>query len=147
MSRTLFTFLLLGGMFGAGLAPVNAPAQDDDDSFDRTPQSCVVMNRVRRTEVLDDRTVLFHLRDDRILRNHLPNECPNLEREDRFSYQARGGRLCDTDTITVLPRGVGAFGATCRLGRFYPMSQEDLEELMEGPSRIEAVPVEPPDED
>lgn len=148
MSRMLLiTPMLIGLLAGAQLAPASARAQDDDvESFDRSARNCVSLIRLRRTEVIDDRTILFHLRNGEILRNYLPNACPNLEQEDRFGYQARNRQLCDVDTITVLPRsGIGGF--TCRLGPFYPMLPEELEELREGPSRSEVTPVEVPEDE
>ena len=156
MSRMLLiTPMLIGLLAGGLLAPASASAQDDDeggfdqdevDTFDRTPVDCVSLNRVRRTEVIDDRTILFHLRGGDILRNYLPDTCPNLKREERFGYSTGVRRLCSIDTITVLERNrIGGF--TCRLGPFYPMLPEELVELREGPSRTEVTPVEVPDEE
>jgi hypothetical protein len=66
-----------------------------------------------------------------VYRTYLPRECPGLERNDRFSYETRGGQLCDIDTITVLEQ----FGTrlnpsfTCRLGEFIPITREEAENL------------------
>jgi hypothetical protein len=148
MSRSLLAFFVLAC---AQLASVGVPAQEDGsvdilddeaDTFDRTPRNCIALNLVRRTEVIDDRTILFHLRTGEVLRNSLPRDCPNLERDDRFEYQTRTRQLCRIDTITVLPLGFG-IGATCRLGSFHPLSPEDLEELKDGPSPVETVEPEP----
>jgi hypothetical protein len=122
---------------------------DDVESFDRTPVNCIQVNRIRRTEVLDDQTILFSMRGGRNFLNHLPQECPTLEREGRFMYQTTGGQLCRIDTITVMERfgaGLGR-GFTCRLGHFHPVTAEEIEELKEleeggGRSEIEAEPVE-----
>ena len=43
-----------------------AAAQDDEaEAFDRTPEECISVSRIDRTEVLDDRTVIFHMRGRR----------------------------------------------------------------------------------
>lgn len=106
-----------------------ASAQDDAD-LDRTPEDCIQLRRVDRTEVIDDNTIVFHMRGrDQIYINYLPNRCPNLAREDRFTYQVRTSRICDSTTITVI-EGAGRFpGFTCRLGKFQPASIEEVEEL------------------
>ena len=64
-------------------------------------------------------------------RTALPHECPNLSRENRFSYKVTMNRLCDSDLITVLEQyGVGLReGFTCRLGMFYPIPYEEAELL------------------
>ena len=148
MGRTLRVISVLFGLLaGAQVATTSAWGQDDDvESFDRTPRDCVMLNRIRRTEVIDDRTILFHLRGGDVLRNYLPKTCPNLEREERFGYRTGTRQLCYIDTITVLERG-GVGGFTCELGRFYPMSPEDVVELREGPSGIEATEIDVPDEE
>jgi hypothetical protein len=125
-----------------------------EDDLDRTPRDCVVVSRIERTEVLDDRTVLFHLRGRReAYRNYLPRRCPGLERNDRFMYQVTGNRLCSVDTITVLEQFAGSpqRGFTCRLGLFHPITREEIEELKllreGGDGAIESRPVELPPED
>lgn len=112
-----------------GCAPM-AFSQDDD--FDRTPAGCLVVTTIDRTKVLDDQTILFYMRGKRAYRNVLPRRCPGLLREDRFAYQARGGRLCSTDTITVLEQFGSRFNAgfTCAIGEFHPVSEEEVEDLL-----------------
>ncbi len=133
-----------------------AAAQDDEaEAFDRTPEECISVSRIDRTEVLDDRTVIFHMRGRReAYRNYLPRSCPNLDRSKRFMYEIRSGRLCDIDTITVLEQFGTRLerGFTCQLGAFYPVTQEDIEELRAIAERgraeaIEASPAELPDDE
>jgi hypothetical protein len=131
-------------------------AQDDaaeQDSFDRAPQDCISTSRIDRTEVLDNRTILFHMSGRRVYRNYLPRNCPGLEREGRFMYEITGNRLCDIDRITVLEQFGGRLdrGFTCPLGSFHPVSEEEIEELrllaesgVDGNVDVEAV--ELPDE-
>jgi hypothetical protein len=113
------------------LAATAAVAQDDDAPFDRTPQDCLTVSRIRGTDALDDQTIIFRLRNRQVYRNTLPNKCPGLLREDRIMFETRTSQLCSVDTITVLEEfGVGFRpGFTCRLGQFVPMSPADVEEL------------------
>ena len=141
----------------ATMLPVPVVAQDDD-VLDRTPQDCVTVARIRRTEVIDDKTILFYMHGGRVYQNILERECPRLEREGRFMYEIRGHRLCDIDTITVLDRLGAGFsrGFRCRLGEFHPITREEAEEIeriaegeveQEGVIEIEEVELPPEDRD
>jgi len=137
-------------------APMTLADEDDEAFFDRTPTNCISTSRIRNTEIIDDRTILFYLRGGRIYSNVLQRDCPELEREDRFAYVARGGRLCSIDLIQVLPRfGVGfSIGATCALGQFHPVTSEEAElmelepgEFSEQRGSVVMRPIELPPED
>ena len=83
--------------------PANAVAADSKaDNFDRTPTDCVTLSNVRETVVIDDSTILFYMRGGAKMtyRNTLPHTCPNLARENRFSYKTTMNRLCNI----ALPR-------------------------------------------
>jgi len=142
----------------AGIAtPTWLVAQNGEDgAFDRTPQNCLILQTVDKTEVVDDQNIIFKLRNDKLFRNTLPRKCPNLQREGRFMYETTTGRLCAIDTITVLEQiGVNlSRGFTCRLGEFVPLSPAEAEDLAlerkEGPRGrrgIQARPVETESED
>ena len=82
-------------------------------------QSCVDLARVSEARVIDDRTIDFHMRDNSVLRNTLPNSCPSLGFEKAFTYSTSLSRLCSTDIITVIHTGGGPrTGASCGLGAF-----------------------------
>jgi hypothetical protein len=126
-----------------------ARAQDD---FDRTPEDCVRASSIRSTHIVDDQTILFHMRGNRVYRNQLPDDCPRLAAERRFTYERRVGqrvgRLCSVDSITVLESFRSIYGATCRLGKFYPITQTEVDDILgvsRAPVRIEEV--ELPEED
>jgi hypothetical protein len=131
--------------------------EDDDEAFDRTPRKCITTARIRTTDILDDRTIIFHMRGNQeVYRVYLPNECPGLARNDRFAYQARNSQICNVDLITVLEQIGGRLDATftCRLGEFIPITREEAEELKlqnedQGLRRnaIRAEPAEVPPED
>lgn len=113
----------------AALGFAHQTRAQDDEALDRTPQSCVSVARIRDTDIIDDRTIIFHMRGGRVYRNFLDRECHDLEREGRFAYQARGGRLCKIDTITVLTgfSGFSPPGMTCQLGEFHPITKEEAD--------------------
>lgn len=148
---------LLVSLSAAATALVSAPgAHAQDGALDRTPEDCISVSRVRSTRVIDDRTILFYMRGRDAYRNDLPVTCPRLAQEERFAYEARIGRLCDSDTITVLESFGGRFerGATCRLGQFHPITRAEADDTVAGPAGakaedegVEVEEVELPEED
>lgn len=122
------------GMVSALLITVALPSfsnAQDEDVFDRTPTDCISVSAIDRTDVIDDRTILFYMRGKKIYRNYLPRKCPGLDRHERFAYQVTSNRLCDIDTVTVLEQWGSRLssGFTCGLGAFHPIPQEEVEEL------------------
>ena len=122
--------------FGA-LSIMAAPPllAQDDEPVNRAPERCISLSRVDRTEVIDDRTLIFHMRPGRqMYLNHLERDCPGLSREKRFMYSPTGSRLCEIDSITVIEQwGFGLTrGFTCGLGEFHPITQDDLALLKSG---------------
>jgi len=81
-------------------------------------KKCVRMSDIRNTKVIDDQNILFELRRGKAYLNKLPNRCPRLAAENRFSYKVTVGQLCSVDTITVLFSPPGVSGPTCGLGNF-----------------------------
>jgi hypothetical protein len=135
------------------------PAAAQDDLASGGPERCITLTRLDKTEIIDDRTIIFMMRGGAIYLNHLARECPGLKREEHFMYSPTSNRLCDIDTVTVLEQwGFGLTrGFTCALGVFHPISEAELEDLrnpVEGESsgapgdgEFEVVPVEPPLDD
>ena len=84
-----------------------------------TPKSCIQIISIRETRVRDDRTIDFYTNGNRVYRNVLPNSCPQLGFEERFSYTTSLSELCSTDIITVLYDAPSlSRGASCGLGQF-----------------------------
>ncbi len=90
-----------------------APKKDKARIEAAGPPYCLQVDRIRETEIVDDSTILFHMRSGKTYRNKLPYECNGLRFEDGFAYATSINRLCSVDTITVLRRGT-----TCGLGKF-----------------------------
>lgn len=118
----------------AGVAAVvaliagSSDAQNDGASAERR---CVPLASVDRSVVVDDRTLLFYMKDKTVLQNRLASECPGLARENRFSYRVAQSQLCALDAITVLEdRGFGFVEtASCALGPFVPIDADDAKAL------------------
>ncbi len=84
------------------------------------PESCIQTSRIDFTEVHDDYTIDYVMRDNTRYRNTLSNRCYSLGFEQSFTYVVRGSSLCRGETIRVL-HGDGTTGSTCGLGEFVPV--------------------------
>ncbi|MGQ0741544.1 MAG: hypothetical protein ACT4OG_04520 [Alphaproteobacteria bacterium] len=75
---------------------------------------CLYPDRIDYTDVLDENTIIFHMRDGTVLTSKLPRRCPGI-RFYGFSYVLRGtNELCaNFDSVRVLKTG-----SVCQLGPF-----------------------------
>jgi hypothetical protein len=107
----------------------SAFAQDDDSAGG--VKRCVSLHQIDRTKVVDDDTVLFFLKGGDVVRNDLLRRCPTLMSENTFMYRTSLEQLCNSDTITVLNDvGFGFLpGATCGLGDFEPITEDEADTL------------------
>lgn len=112
-----------------GAHPVLA---QEDSKAASTPERCISLLSLERTDVVDDRTIIFHMRNGRMYLNHLSRECPGLAREKRFMYSPTSTKLCEVDAVTVIEKWGFGFtrGFTCSLGPFHPISQPEYESLL-----------------
>ena len=116
--------VVIACMAGA-CAPIDREAARQDALALRPagePVDCISISGIRRSEVIDDRTIDFHMAGGRVLRNHLPNQCPGLGFDKAFAYSPGVSRLCAVDIITVVRQG-GGRGASCGLGKFQPVER------------------------
>lgn len=110
--------LLLGASLAQAAEPAPAPAPATPPAAPQTVD-CLDLIQIDRTQVLDDQTILFHMKNRKIWKNTLPYKCPQLGFEKAFKYKTSIGRICNVDMITVLHTGGGIMeGATCGLGKF-----------------------------
>lgn len=87
------------------------------------PQSCIPLRQIQQTQVHGDSTIDFIMSGHKVYRNTLPNACPSLGFEERFSYATSLSQLCSTDIITVLHASPSLSpGASCGLGEFQPVT-------------------------
>jgi hypothetical protein len=120
-----------------GLAQAVAEENEEDagpSPFDillGESERCINLNRIDRTEVIDDRTIVFYLSGGDIYVNRLPHRCPGLRSRDGFMYKRTTNSLCNVDTIRVLDSMGGELrpGVGCGLGEFHPVSAGTLDEL------------------
>ena len=88
------------------------------------PRSCIPLQAIRQTQVRSDRVIDFLMRGREVYRVTLPQGCPQLGFEERFSYATSLSQLCSNDIITVLTSagpGLGR-GASCGLAPFQPVT-------------------------
>jgi hypothetical protein len=114
--------LLAGCMTGTAATPrqeANRWALDNARPVGE-PEDCILINRIRSSNVRSENVIDFEMSDGRIMRSRLPQSCPGLAFEERFTYRTSLNRLCAVDTITVLDSS-GTRGASCGLGRFQPV--------------------------
>ena len=74
------------------------------------------------TNVLNDSTILFRMRNGELYVNQLSKACPQLAQYNSFTYEAHGvARLCINDSITVFYSGRPmefSQGPTCNINGF-----------------------------
>jgi hypothetical protein len=100
-----------GQSFGDG-ARVTGPAR-----------SCIPLAPIRNTRVLSDRVIDFETRGREAYRVVLPQGCPQLGFEQRFSYATSLSQICQQDIITVLQGPGVTLGASCGLAPFQPIER------------------------
>jgi len=98
---------------------------NSDDYFQL--EKCISPAWIRHTYIVDDRTIIFYMNQQKIFVNRLPHRCAGLRSAGTFSYRLRGIRLCNIDTIKVVRSTGGRLdtGPTCGLGMFRPVTEEE----------------------
>lgn len=86
------------------------------------PKDCLPIQSLRNSLVRSDSVIDFETVGGKVYRNTLPNSCPGLGFERRFSYSTSLSQLCSVDIITVLYTSPVSRGASCGLGKFQPVS-------------------------
>lgn len=121
MRKLVIAALLLGATGSAAIArDRNTPPAALADG---KPVDCLSLTQIRETRVYGDNTIDFHTNGNKVYRNALPQSCPSLGFEERFSYRTSLNRLCSVDIIRVLQSYGGELreGAGCGLGKFQPV--------------------------
>ena len=120
-SCSIFTLIVLA------TATTNFSAADEEEATGES-ERCINVRSIRGADVIDDNYVLFRVQGRRLYLNALPKSCKGLSRDRRFSYETYTRSLCERDTIRVLREAGGGIydGRACKLGRFQPITEEDL---------------------
>jgi hypothetical protein len=85
------------------------------------PKTCVPITQLRRSIVRSDRVIDWETTGRQMYRVVLPQSCPQLGFEQRFSYATSLSQLCAQDIITVLQGPSVQRGASCGLAPFQPI--------------------------
>jgi hypothetical protein len=144
MSIKLNTALVVAcGLFCCqSLTAFAADERDDQDA-----ERCILLRNIVSTDVVDDSNILFYMRGNKVYLNQLSHRCPGLRAEKAFMYRTSLSELCDLDIITVLnDRGFGFTpGASCGLGRFYPMSKDEAKAMKNASPGVKGKELAPPE--
>lgn len=111
--RTLLAAALTAlALTGAGAQEEAEPGAEDAKEA-RKPPRCVTTNRIRSSQILDNKTIIL----DMVGRNNdlkmsLRYPCHQLKFHDYFFYRSFAGRLCVNDLI--FDRG----GSSCPIASF-----------------------------
>lgn len=113
--------------FLALLAAVPGAARERPDRVPAaTPtgpaRSCIPLTAIRESRVRSDQVIDFVMQGREVYRVTLPNRCPSLGFEQRFTYATSLSQLCQQDIITVLRQSPDLQrGASCGLAPFQPV--------------------------
>ena len=130
----LQTTIIIASALAAGSIAFAAEKASGDDKYEiRTigePKTCVLRSNIRSTDVFDDQTIDFVMRNGDIYRNNLPSKCSGLGFEEAFSYKTSTNRLCNVDIIRVLDTTAGRLDTrgACGLGKFQQIEKIPKEE-------------------
>jgi hypothetical protein len=109
----------------------------DDAAKEDNAERCITLRSIKQTKILDDQNILFYTSGNRNYKNRLPYPCGGLASADTFMYRTSESKLCSVDIITVLNKMSSSFmpGASCGLGVFEPVDQQQLDELTKKPAK------------
>jgi hypothetical protein len=120
MRKMLFLIPALALLSGGGVVAIAGKAMPEPVRAVGEPKNCVSIPQIRSTKVIDNSTIDFRMTGGKTYRNSLPQSCPGLKFEDRFSYRTSLSQLCSVDIVRVLHNQGGQLseGAGCGLGKF-----------------------------
>jgi len=78
---------------------------------------CLNVRNIQRTEVQDDRTILFHMRDGKVWQNRLRQLCPMLKTSP-YTQILHDDMVCSNQQFIHVTQT----GNTCSLGDFTPVN-------------------------
>jgi hypothetical protein len=125
MRKPLFFISTLAALSLGATAGMSAKKEPVPVRAVGEPVNCVSLTQIRSTRIIDNSTIDFKMAGGKTYRNSLPNSCPGLKYEDRFSYRTSLNQLCNVDIVRVLHDYGGRLqeGAGCGLGKFQPVEK------------------------
>lgn len=120
MRKLLFIIPAIALLSGGGAVALAGKKVAEPVRAVGEPKNCVTISQIRSTKVIDSRNIDFRMAGGKTYRNTLPQSCPGLKFEDRFSYRTSLNQLCSVDIVRVLHDQGGQLyeGAGCGLGKF-----------------------------
>ncbi|MBW7837447.1 MAG: hypothetical protein H3C28_12525 [Sphingomonadales bacterium] len=110
LTLAAFAAVAVGAATAALADEKAAPANNPDE----TAPACLQLYQIDRTEVVDDYTLLFHMKGGKTYVSKFPYRCHGLKFERGFAYSTSIPQICgNVDFITVIRRG-----NACPLGPF-----------------------------
>ena len=147
--RALAQALALGLLVWTGLAvaaeaEMPEPLPSLDELLDRgvegdyaNSKRCLSLHKFSEVKALDEHHIVFELHGDRFYLVQLERRCPGLKPQNAVAYEHRSARLCQMDRVSGV--GVtGGFSPSCQLGRFQPVTEEQIALLEEALKQREA---------
>ena len=93
-----------------------ACADKPDSQEARKANVCLAPAWINNTEIVDDNTILFKMKDGKMWKNTLQDKCFGLKIEGGFAYEVRGDSICGNQQIIHVLRT----HSICSLGEFTP---------------------------
>ena len=93
---------------------------------------CVMPIRIRETEILGDRHIVFHMKGNGMYLVEFARPCQGLSRNSSFRIEVKGSGYCKFDTIQPLSlagRGSGFWGPRCAIPGFKPITESQVDAL------------------
>ncbi|MCM8557912.1 hypothetical protein [Sphingomicrobium sediminis] len=89
------------------------------------PQNCLDINSTSRSQVIDEKTILYRRGSVRYLQV-FDNRCPGLgDFGNALVIEPFGGRICSNDTARIVDTSSGIPGGICAFGPFIPYREAD----------------------
>lgn len=103
-----------------GMAAAAASLAAAEEKKMSTQIRCIPLHQIKSTEVVDDQTIKFQLRNGKVYTNHLPHRCNSLSFYKAFTYATSQSELCNVDIISAVDSSSGEVRkeASCGLGMF-----------------------------
>ncbi len=127
----LVTLLATAFTLALGLVALPAAAEQDNADEAADGRNCIPLNRINGVEVLDRQRIVFRMTGRDHYLNTLPHACPSLRRNQPIMYRTSLSVLCNVDSIRVLENFGGGYypGASCGLGEFSPITDDEIKAL------------------
>ena len=117
----------LFGLAGATSADQEAALPKELAKYDITGETrkCVRTVNISRSDPLDDRHMIFKLRNGDVYLNRLGKGCGGLRFNKTYSYDNRIAELCQNEIISVVDTFTPGTLGSCGLGKFEKLEPKD----------------------